>query len=238
MNVQTFLKLVAQPERTNFFVVCSDDLGLSLLLQKVLESIAVAEDIKFVSAEGLTKASARNLEKEARLAPRGSSSLTHFFIWGAQKLPTDSVGPLLKAVEEARYARFIFQTQVQLKKLTTLMSRSQVIRLPFLSRKMVLGNIRAMNLDAKTVDQQGLYDGTLQGSIRALQAKDTIAAIHRELKRGPRGLAAAMTQEVIGSLVFVSAISPFLSRAELRFLERGDTPDRRRIVLLLAMSRM
>lgn len=238
MKIQTFMKLVGQTGRSNFFVICPDDLGLNLLLTKVLEPIAVQEDVHFVEAGGLTKDAARELERDARLAPRGSSELTHFFIWGAQRLSVDSVGPLLKAVEEAKYSRFLFQAQVVSRKLHTLMSRSQIVSLPFLAKKVVLGNLRAMNMDAKMVDQAGLYDGTLQGTMRALQMKDTLASINRELKRGPRGMTAALVPDVIGSLAFVSALSPHLTDEERRYLGRQDTPERRKLVLFLAMARM
>lgn len=238
MKIQTFMKLVGAPGRTNYFVVAPDDLGLSLLLTKVLEPIACAEDVHFVEAGGLTKDAARELEKEARLAPRGSSELTHFYIWGSQRLPVDSVGPLLKAVEEAKYARFVFQAQVVSRKLRTLMSRCQVVSLSFLSRKVVLGNLRAMSQDARTVEQQDLYDGTLQGTIKALQMKDSLAAIVRELKRGTRGLTVALAPDVIGSSAFPAALGPFLTEGEREFLARSDTPERRKLVLFLAASRM
>lgn len=231
------MKLVGQPGRTNFFVIAPDDLGLSLFLQKILEGVAATGDVHFVPAESLSKEAARDLEKEARYAPRGSSALTHFYIWGSQKLPTDSVGPLLKAVEEAKYARFIFQSSRPCRKLFTLMSRCQMVRLPFLSKKVVLGNLRAMSQDAKTADQLGLYDGTLQGTMRALQMKDTLMSIRRDLARGFRGLSAAMTQDVAGSLALMPALAPSLTREEWAYLNRNDGLDRRRVLLFLVMCR-
>jgi len=221
MRVQDFLKLVGRPGRENYLAVCPDDMGLGLLLQGALAPVAVPEDIQFHSAESITKEKARQIEVDARFAPRGGSALNHFFIYSLQSLPTDSVGPLLKSVEEAKYSRFIFQAQSVPRAIKTLMSRSNVCRLPFLSRKMVLGNMKALNHDARTADQLNLYDGTLAGTIRALSAKDTIAEIQRELKRGPRGLTALFNPDILNSVAFEQATQDLLTDKERAFLRGG-----------------
>jgi hypothetical protein len=237
MRIQNLLRLLAVPVRDNYFIQAPDDLGLSLLLQGALAPIAVPEDIHFHDAEQITKDKARQIETEARLGSRAGSKLNHFFIYSMQRLPTDSVGPLLKAVEEAQSSRFIFQAQATPPKIHTLMSRSTVIRLPFLSRKIVLGNMKAMNHDAKTADQLGLYDGTLAGTIRALSMKDTTCEIRREMKRGPRGLAAVFAPDVLGSLAFDSATYDFFTEQERRYLQRHNTPERKKLAVFLAMQR-
>jgi len=228
---------VSQRGRTNYFVICPDELGLALLLQGALSAVATAEDIYYYNAEGITKEKARQIEVEARFASRAGAELSHFFIYSLQNLPTGSVGPLLKVAEEAKYARFIFQTQSVSRKLFTLMSRSNVVRLPFLSERVVLGNLKAMNYDAKTVETLGLYDGTLSGTIKALGMKDTIIEIRREMKRGLRGLTALFHQEILNSLAYDTATYEFLTPAERRFLKRNSSLERRKIITYLSLQR-
>jgi len=219
-------------------MTCPDELGLSLLLQGALAPIAAAEDIHFYDGEGITREKARQIEAEARLGARGGSELQHFFLYSLHKLPTDSVGPLLKAVEDAKFARFIFQAQATPRKIYTLMSRSAVVRLPFLSKEMVLANLKAMNHDAKTADELKLYDGTLAGTIRALGMKDTTMLIRREMAKGLRGIAGTFSEEVLGSIAFQYATYDHLTPQERRFLGRNPSDDRKKIVLFLAMGRM
>lgn len=223
MKTTDFLRLVAQPGRTNYFVVCSDDLGLGTFLQGALGPIASADDVIFYDAADITKEKARQIEQEARYAPRGGSQLNHFFVYGTQKIPADSVGPLLKAVEEARFTRFIFQAQSTPKKIHTFMSRCSVAHLPFLTKKTVLGNIRVSNLDARTADQLDLYDGTLAGTIRALSMKDSMIEIRREMTRGLRGIAALFGPSVLQSLAFEPATDELFDDQEKAFLRRGTT---------------
>lgn len=228
MKIQQFLNLVSKPGRTNYMVVCSNELGLSLLLQGALSVIAVPEDIEFHDAENITKEKARQIEAASRLASRGGSELNHFFIYNLHNLPTSSTGPILKAVEESKYSRFIFQAQTIPRKIYTLMSRSSVVRLPFLSKAIVLGNMKAMNYDARTADQLNLYDGTLAGTIKALTGKDAIIEIHREMKRGLRGLLVMYNPEILNSLVFESATYNFMFDEEKELLRRAKKMDKRR----------
>lgn len=237
MKITEFLRLVAQPGRTNYFVIAPDDLGLNLLLDKALAPIASSSDIIFNQAELITKEKARQIEEESRRASLTGVELTHFFIGGLQKLPADSVGPLLKAVEEAKFARFIFQAQTVPRKILTLRSRCSVVSLPFMSRKMVLANIKAENLDAKTVDQLNLYDGTHVGTKRALEMKDRAAELRREITKGARGLTALYNPELLGSAAFNYVMADKLTEKERWYLRRMDTPTRRKLVTFLLLQR-
>jgi len=244
VKIQQFLNLVSKPGRTNFLVICPDELGLSLLLQGALKKLAVTEDIEFLDAENITKPKARQLEVDARKAPRGASELNHFFIYRLQHLPTDSVGPILKAVEEAKYSRFIFQAQDVPRKVRTLMSRSSVIRLPFITKAVVLGNMKAMNHDARTADRMDLYDGTLGGTIKALAGRDAIIGIQRDLNRGMRGLVGMYNVDILNSLVFDVATYSYFTEAEREYLRVGKAKDRKRyasrqkLVIYRAMNRL
>ena len=237
MKIQEFLRMAQFPDRTNFFVVCSNDLGLGMLLPRSLKKIASPEDYYAYQAENITKAKAREIEAEARKAPRAGSELSHVFIAGLEKLPTDSVGPLLKAAEEARWTRFIFQAQEVPEKIHTLMSRSNVVKLPFLSKKAVLGNLQRMNYDAKTADRLNLYDGTLDGTIRTLAMKDTIVEIRRELKGGSRGVTALFQNEIVNSLALDSAVKDVILPEEREFMDREESPARTKLVLYLMSKR-
>lgn len=237
MDVQKFLKRVVQDSETNFFVVCPDNLGLLSLLQGVLVSVANAEDIHSVPASALVKERVQQLEKDAHLGPRGSSERTHFFIYGMKDLPVESAGPLLKTVEESKFARFIFQTQAPRRKLSTIRSRCQIVQLPFLTKRVVLGTMKARDKDALTADRLGLYDGTLDGTEKALGVKDTVADIRRELKKGFRGLVTLLSDEMINSLVFRQVVWPEMTDSEREFLERWDNPSRRRLVAFLVSRR-
>lgn len=194
-------------------------------------------DVNFLDAGGITKERARQLEEEARKAPRGNSPLSHVVISKLQDLPAESVGPLLKVVEEAKYARFIMQAQALPPKVRTLMSRAQVIRLPFLTKRVVLGNLSAMNYDAKTVDQLGLWDGTLSGTLALLSMKDTLTLLSRETKLGLRGFTGLVTKEAMESLAYQKATDPLLGEKERAYLRRGANPARMKLALYQALSR-
>jgi hypothetical protein len=238
MKIQDFLRLIGgPPRRLNFFVLAPDELGLTLLLQKALGDRTATHDLYFHDAEGVTKEKARQIEAEARLGARGGSELQTHFIHSLQKLPTDSAGPLLKVVEDALFARFIFQAQSTPRKLHTLMSRSAVVRLPFLTKAAVLANLKAMNQDAKTADELGLYDGTLEGTLRALAMKDTITNIRREMGKGTRGLASLFNPDLLNSNAFEKATYDHLTDQERKFLGKRPTNDRKKIALYLATMR-
>lgn len=245
MKLKELLKWLERRERTNYFIVAPDRLGLSLLLyQRALASIASMEDLHLIDAATVTKERARQIEAEARLGPKAGSEHTHFYIYRLQLLPTDSVGPLLKAVEEARFSRFIFQAQRLTKKTETLRSRSVTVQLPFLSKAVVLANLKAMSEDARTAEQLSLYDGTLGGTIEALRMKDTLTQIRRDLQLGPNGRVALFSKDVLNSLAFETAIEPHLTPEEKRFYQRSrssmeegsTTQDARKKLLLYALT--
>lgn len=237
MKLQTFLSLVEGGHKANYFIVAPDQLGLQLLLPKAFSKVVANEDVYFYDASTVTKEKARQIEKEARKAPVGSSSYSYFVISGLQNLPPQSVGALLKAVEEAKYSVFFFQAQYIPRNCRTLLSRSILVKLPFLSKKVVLANMQAMHQDAQTANEQGLYDGTLSGTIRALSMKDTMASIRRDIKLGVRGLPSLQSDDVVGSLAFESAIYPLLSPEEFAFLKKDSSPERRRLVLFMLAER-
>lgn len=238
MKIRDLVELVKAPERVNYFIIAPDNLGLTIILNKVLSQVASTEDLFFLDANIITKDRARQLERETRMAPRGSSDHNIFFIYKMQDLPVESVGPLLKTVEEASFARFIFQAQDIPKKIYTLMSRSTVVRLPFLSRAAVLANMKSLQYDAKTADQLGLYDGTLAGTISNLNMKDSYLRIRGELRKGQRGLAALIQPDLGGSMCFIQASYDSMTKDEHAFLKRSDTVERRKLALILAMERV
>lgn len=237
MQIKEFLALLGTGKKINYFVECSDLLGISLLLPRVLEKHMAKDDVHFFDAATLTKEKARQLEKDARKAPVGSSAHSYYVITSLHQLPEQSVGPLLKAVEEAKYAAFIFQAQYVKRETRTLLSRSMLVKLPFMSKKVVLANMQALHYDATAADQLNLYDGNLSGTIRAVSMKDSMMAIRRDLKLGLRGVEGLMSDDVIGSLAFVPAIEPQLTDRERRFLAREDGPDRRRMLAYLLAER-
>lgn len=229
--------LLEKGHKANYFVLCSDLLGLNLLLPKALGKVAAVGDIHYYDASQITKEKARQIEVESRKAPAGNSDYSYFVISGLQNLNSESVGPLLKAVEEAKYSVFLFQAQSIPRKIGTLLSRSILIKLPFFSKKIVLGNMQAMHLDAKTADELNLYDGTLQGTIKAVQMKDTISLIRRDLRLGARGLPSLQSDEVINSIAFDAAMDPYLRDSERGFLRRDLSADRRRLIVFLVAAR-
>lgn len=237
MRIQELLKLLSQTGRLNFFILAPDELGLLRLLPKALEKVAALEDILYYDAEHITKDRAREIEKEARSAPRAGSELQIMYIYSLQKLSGESVGPLLKAVEDAKYTRFIFQAQSTPRKIHTLMSRSSVVRVPFLSKDVILANVKRLHLDAKAAEELNLTDGTLEGTIRNLSMKDSITLIRRELSKGQRGVAAVFAQDVVESLAFMPAIDDLLSKRERAFLAANSSLERKKLVAYLVMAR-
>lgn len=235
--------MLAVPERTNYFIEAPDQLGLGLLLQGALATTTSPEDIQFYDAASLTKERAREIENEARLGPRGGSKLTQIYIYRLSLLPAECVGPLLKAVEEARFGRFIFQAQRSAKKIETLRSRSVTVRLPFFTKKAVLANLKVKNYDARAVDELGLYDGTIQGTIRALSMKDTMMSLRRELKNGPKGRPILMANESLISEALKPAVEETFTPAERRFWNASEDLDeftkaaRKRMILHLMTAR-
>jgi hypothetical protein len=237
MQIKAALALIETGQKANYFILAPDLLGLQILLPKSLEKIAARDDIYYLNASSMTKERARQMEREARKAPVGSSDCSWFVIYGLQNLPVESVGPLLKAVEEAKFSAFVFQSQHIPRHCRTLLSRSILMRLPFLQKRVVLGNLQAMHYDARVADEMNLYDGTLSGTIKALLMKDTVVAIRRDLRLGARGLPSTTSEEVVASNAFDAAIGPMLLEHEASFLARDSSPERRKLIAFLTSDR-
>lgn len=238
MKLSEFLGLVSKPGRLNYMALCPDQLGLISLLGKALNRVSSPEDQVFFNARDITKEKARQIEGEARMAPRGGSKLQHFFIYGLQRLPTDSVGPLLKAVEEAKYTRFIFQAQDTPRKIRTLMSRSSVVSIPFITKQVVFANLKAEKLDARTADEMGLYDGTYDGTRESLGMKDSLTRIRRDCRAGVRGIASLYQKDVLDSRAFEKATLELFTPEELEYLNRNPSSERKKIILWTALRRV
>lgn len=239
MKVSLFLDLLKDTSRTNYYVECSDDLGLGDLITRSFKGKIAPEDVHRYSASEITMEKAHQIEKDSRLAP-SRSPINQFYIYKLQELSAASAAPLLKAVEEAKYSRFLFQAQVNPRKIMTLRSRSTVIKLPFLTKSVVLANIKAKQLDAKAVDELNLYDGTLAGSIRNLNMKDATVEIKREYSKGARGLVALFNESIQSSNAFSHTIGKMMSKSELAFCASASAGnlDRQRLATFLAVQRL
>lgn len=236
VKTSEFIKLVVEDVESNYLVECPDSLGLNLLLPQAMKKVVSEEDFKMIAADQITKEKARQLEKEARMAPVGSSSKNHFFVFGLQKLPAGSAASLLKVVEESRYSRWIFQAQYIPRKIKTLKSRAKFVRLAFLSKRVVMGNMQIMNYDTRAVERQELYDGTLAGTIQALSMKDTIAVYKREATMGIRGLAALFSKDALDSPALDFMFRDKWTPQERAFISRGSA-DRKKLAIFLALTR-
>lgn len=237
MKLAEFLKQLKNDHTTNYVVVCPDLLGLRQYLPKVLASGASEEDIHVVDAKTLNADGVRMLEAEANRAPRGSSNKNHFFIFSGHVMSGSLAAPLLKVMEEAKRARFIVQLQEETRATRALCSRLTKVSLAFMTRDAVVGNLQRKNVDVAAVDRFGLYDGTLEGTEQAIGMRDAVVSARREMKRGARGLAVALNGEVVNSLAFTRAWGDKMTEDEKRFLDRRDTEDRRRIVVLQVLAR-
>lgn len=224
------------PDR-NFFILCNDQLGMTQLVPQALQKGFSSLDVVVVNAKGLTIERARQMEEEARLSPRGDSGRTHVFIYGMSQIPTGSVGALLKIVEESPTTRFVFQGQSPMYKDRTIRSRCVVLKVPFLSKKAVLANVQAMGLDALKVDDLGLWDGTLQGTLSKLQSHSTLASFSRELALGSKGFLNMTNPEMLQSTVFDMALADVFSEDEKRFIKQNPSLQRKTLALFTALGR-
>jgi len=237
VKLTDFLRILSQPGRINYFVVCPDLLGLGSNLQRVLESTTNSADLHFFNAREVTVEKARQIEVESRFAPRAGSDYVIFYVYGLQNLPVNSVGPLLKTIEEAKFARWIFQAQFTPRKIHTIRSRCSVVKLPFMARDITLANMRALNEDAQTADEMNLWDGTLDGTIQALGMKRQLIEIKRDLRRGSQGLASLLREEILNGLALPHATYEFTTTREKAFLEREGSEARKKLVLYLLCQR-
>lgn len=238
MKPSKVLALLKDRPSSNIYIQCADSLGMTQLVPQALAKAFSSLDVHVVNARGLTIERARQLEEEARLKPRGSSDRTHVFIYGMSSIPTASVGALLKIVEESPTTRFVFQGQQQLVKDRTIRSRCTLVRVPYLSKKAVLANIQAMSLDAVKVEELGLWDGTLQGTIARLQAHSTLIGFTRELGLGSKGFLNLVSADMLGSQVFDTALADVLSEKEKRFISANPTANRKKLAIYVALGRL
>lgn len=121
------------------------------------------------------------------------------------------------------------------------------MKLPFLTKDVILANLKGLNFDAKTADQLDLHDGTLSGTIRNLRMKDSLTSIRRELDKGARGLSALFYRDEetdsgpLTSNAFRPALDPHLTPEEVAFLREGQgrepSRDRRKIATYLVALR-
>lgn len=229
MTPAEFLKAVRAQPTQHFYVVTPDGAGLDLLLPRILNALASERDVRVMDAPQITVAQARGIAREVRMAPIGGSSRTHFLIRRAHLLPSASASALLLAVEEAQRGRLVFVAgQLTLPANKVLASRCRIVRLPFLSRAAVLGNLQALHLDARTADEKDLWDGTLGGTLTNIQEGDDRPAILDALHRGLPGLPDLLSHAETPA--FDRVLREHMTAQERDFL--GDTPTRARRALI------
>lgn len=233
MDAGEFLKAVREDPGTNYFVATPDGAGLVILLPRVLAKIAQPEDVRIVDGAVLRADEARSIAQEARMAPIGGSTHTHFVIRRADRLSESATGALLQASEESLRARFIFLGRSL--RPDTLASRSVRVRLPFLSKRAVLGNLQALRMDARAADEAGLWDGTLGGTARNVREGKAREQVRTALQRGVEGLNDVI--HLAESPVFDRALAEYLEPAEHAFLQREASAARRGLLAFLVLSR-
>jgi hypothetical protein len=220
----------------NYFVICSDDLGISGLVRNAVPEDQ-RHDLTIVDASTITMEKARHIESLARKAGLATQK-NWFYISSFHRIPAHSVGALLKVVEQSSFSRFIFQAQWVPPWVETVRSRCLEVRLPFLTRAAVYGNMKLLNYDAKEADRHKLWDGTLGGTIKRLGMKDAMSDIRRQVKGGTRSTAALLLDETIRSNAFMPTICPFLDDDEEAYLRRSDTPSRRRLMAFVLSRKL
>lgn len=236
MNPAEFLKAVRDRPATHFYSVTPDGGGMVLLLPGVLRKIAHERDIQVFDCARLTVTQARALAREAGMAPIGSSDVTHFVGWNTHLLGDTAAGALLLAIEEGKRGRFIFIADRDPGSgLRPLASRCVQIRLPFLAKRVVLGNLQALKHDARTADEKDLWDGTLGGTLANVRVAKEREAILAAVALGLRGLPELL--EFSDSPAFDQILAGRLTEEERRFLEHESTPERRRLVAFQLLAR-
>jgi hypothetical protein len=237
MNVHDFLTLVKNGGRSNYMVVCPDNLGVTdpLVIWAALAPGTAKGDVYFHNAQHINVTRAREIAREAYLKARCGSELNVYVVSSLQKLAENSVAPLMNAVEGAESSRFIFQTQSTPKKIYTLMSRSRVIRLAFTSRSAVLASMP--DHDAKIVAEFDLYDGTVSGALRDLPLKGTLTDVKAQLSKGLKGLPALFNQKVMSSGALEVALNDMLTPEEREFVRRHPEPYGKQLLVYLVCAR-
>lgn len=234
MKIKTLLELLMSEDRINYAIQCSTDLGLKQILPRILRKKYRPEDYYSFDAEQITREKARQIENDSRRAPQGGSLFNIFFIWGLEKIPSTSVGPLLKAVEEGKYTRFIFQSLVRVPKTDTLTSRCVAVELPFFSRAAVFKNMKSLSLDGLTAHNEGLYDGTIDGTTRTLSMRETTREIQRSLRPTSVG---TLSEDLIMSNAFLPLIENLITAEERNFLALDSSFERRMLIAIKVANR-
>lgn len=236
MRVQDFIRILGEQPEDHFFAVTPDLEGTLRIVRRSLLAMQPACDVRVHDGSALQVAEAREVASDARRAPLGGSRRASVLVWRAERMPRDAAAMLLAPVEEAGGARFIFLASGEVPDhVEPLASRSVTVRLPFLSRRVVLGNVQALRLDARAADEADLWDGTLGGTLEALRCQATHARVREALGKGAGGYAALA--ELVGEAGFDAALRPSLLSEERAFLEARPGEDRRRLAAFLVARR-
>lgn len=235
MRVSQFLRLLREQPGANFFAATPDGDGMVVLVPRALEPVASPRNIHLLDGRALTVDGAREVAREAGMAPKGTDSHQHFVVRRSEELTGPCAGALLLAVEDAARARFVFVASHRTPEVETLASRSTCVELPFLSRRAVLGNLQALRLDARAADEKDLWDGTLGGTAAAVRHAADHEAIRRAVASGPDGL--ADLHELVDSPAFDAAMEPVLNQEERDYVARAPGPSRRMLAAFLALAR-
>lgn len=232
MNAAELLRAVGAGG--SYFVVTPDVGGMAMLLPRALRRSLAEEDVRVVPGT-MSVGEARHVSWEAGVAPVGGSEWTCFVVRDAERLHPQAAAALLMAVEESRYGCFVFLARRESGTTATLASRSTKVLLPYLPRKVVLGNLQAMRLDARGADAGGHWDGTLDGTLQNLREEKARSAIRAAVDRGLDGLQDLL--HLAESPAFARAISEWATPGEVDYLGRSDSPERRGLVALLVAAR-
>lgn len=236
MTPAEFLRTLKARPTTHFYAVTPDGAGLALLVPRILRGIAAERDVRILDGSQLTVRDARRVAQEAGMSPVAGGPVTHFVVWRAHDLKPEAAGALLLAIEEAARGRFAFVAARDPRgALRPLASRCVLVRLPFLSKRAVLGNLQVLRLDARTADERDLWDGTLGGTLANLREEGDRRQILEALHRGMNGLADLVA--CAGSPVFDRVMREHLTEEERRFLDRESSPERRKLVAFSALAR-
>jgi hypothetical protein len=226
--------LVEQPDR-HFFICTPDGDGLVRLIPRVLGPVASPKNVKVRDAAVMTVGDAREVAKEAWMAPEGTDRWTHFVVRRTESMSAACVGALLLAVEDAAKTRFVFTATHRTREAETLASRATCVELPFLSRREVLGNLQALRLDARAADELDLWDGTLGGTEEAVRHAKDHATIRKAVGVGLEGL--EDLHVLAKSPAFDAAMEGTWNQEERDYVARHPCHERRMLATFLALSR-
>lgn len=238
MKIAQFIAMARDNPEQNYLAECSDMLGLTTYLTREFKKIAHDQDVHVYDAKFITREKSHQIDDESRRASYGGTGYQHFIITKLQDLPAESVGPLLKTVEEAKYSRFIFQAQHVPAKVYTLKSRATAVKIPFITENGILAAIKARNLDAGEVQREKLWDGTLDGSLQALNSRLKTKEIRKKLSQKRQGMSDVYDSEELMDSPVLDRVIKEVEPSLTDYLQRVGTesPDaitlKRRLALL------